>query len=290
MSSEVFLETKVFSDDINKIPKEHYMTSFPLHWHKYIEIVFVPEDVPEDITAIIALNNTSYSMKRGDVLFIWPGEVHGTLECTPNSLYCIQFSPSILEEQKDFIPFISFLRNYHLITPEEFPELAVNINGCFNHMYWLNSDKDSFYNTRMVITLYEMFMHFCLQIKDSLKDELGVSTLEAGKTFKSITSACKFIQENCEHQLTLSDVAEHVGFSNFYMSRIFKKITGSNFVEYLTMQRIKKAQILLTDSEVTITDVAYRSGFTSISTFNRVFKNYRGCSPSDYRKYYIIHG
>ena len=93
--------------------------------------------------------------------------------------------------------------------------------------------------------------------------------------------------EREEQELTLESVADYIGFSSCYFSRIFKQATGYHFVEYLTLQRVKRAQALLSDTSLNITDISYQSGFKSISTFNRVFKQYRSCSPREYRQYYL---
>ena len=97
-----------------------------------------------------------------------------------------------------------------------------------------------------------------------------------------------YIQEHCEEPLTLDSIANYVGFSPCYFSRYFKKVTSYNFVEYLMMQRVKRMQMLLTNNSLSITDAAYQAGFKSISTLNRVFRQYSGCSPSEYRKYYRV--
>ena len=137
-----------------------------------------------------------------------------------------------------------------------------------------------------VIALYEMFMELGLHLRNHFACELGQKGIEANKTFAKITEACRYIQENCDQMLTLQSVSDYVGFSTYYFSRVFKSLTSTSFLEYLTMQRIKKAQTLLADSSLSITDIAYQSGYTSISTFNRVFRKSRGCSPTEYRKYY----
>ena len=77
------------------------------------------------------------------------------------------------------------------------------------------------------------------------------------------------------------------GFSPNYFSRMFKETTGYNFVEYLMIERVRKAQRYLGDDSIPITEVAYLSGFKSISTFSRVFHQIKNCSPSQFRKYMV---
>ena len=106
------------------------------------------------------------------------------------------------------------------------------------------------------------------------------------KTMDKINAACRYISENCDKDLTLDSVAESVGFSSCYFSRIFKQTIQRNFVEYLTLQRLKRAQSLLADSDNPITSIAMESGFKSISTFNRVFKSTKKCTPTEFKNMY----
>ena len=56
------------------------------------------------------------------------------------------------------------------------------------------------------------------------------------------------------------------------------------FYNYLIAQRISKAELMLANSDLRISDIAMNTGFSSISTFNRIFKTAKGCSPNDFRK------
>ena len=58
---------------------------------------------------------------------------------------------------------------------------------------------------------------------------------------------------------------------------------GCTFYDYLINQRIKAPEVLLTRDDLSITDIALQSGFSSISTFNRTFKLKKGCTPGEYR-------
>ena len=58
---------------------------------------------------------------------------------------------------------------------------------------------------------------------------------------------------------------------------------NSTFYDYLIGRRIKASEILLSQQDLSITDVALQAGFSSISTFNRTFKAKKGCTPGEYR-------
>lgn len=137
----------------------------------------------------------------------------------------------------------------------------------------------------MTIYLYEMFIKIADSARnDTLKESYPIH--ESENTTDKIHLACSYITEHCSKNLTLDDVSSYVGFSPCHFSRHFKKVTTHSFVEYLTLQRINKFQIYLADNSLSITDAAYLAGFKSISSLNRVFSKYCGCSPREFRKYY----
>ena len=92
-----------------------------------------------------------------------------------------------------------------------------------------------------------------------------------------------FIDAHYAEPLSIGDVASSVGFSKYYVSRQFKKITNRSFCDYLNQKRIAVAQELLTSTEMSVTDISLQAGFQSISSFNRIFRAEVGCSPTEYR-------
>lgn len=92
-----------------------------------------------------------------------------------------------------------------------------------------------------------------------------------------------FIDTHFVDPITLDSVAKSVGLSKYYLSRNFRKMANQGFCEYLNEKRVKEATLLLSKTTYSITEVALRSGFQSISSFNRIFKTIMGCSPKEYR-------
>lgn len=98
-----------------------------------------------------------------------------------------------------------------------------------------------------------------------------------------LRNALDYIHEHYSEQLTLNDVAEHVYVSPSYLSRMFKKELGKNFVDYLNGLRIEKAKELLMDPRYKTYEVAEIVGIPDAHYFSRLFKKYEGVSPTEYR-------
>jgi AraC-like DNA-binding protein/ligand-binding sensor protein len=98
-----------------------------------------------------------------------------------------------------------------------------------------------------------------------------------------ITRAKEFIQEHQTENLRLGHVARACNTSTFYFCKMFKKVTGINFTDYLSRVRIERSKNLLLNPNLRVSEIAFEVGFQSLTHFNRVFKKILGQSPTEYR-------
>ncbi|MBI4663028.1 MAG: helix-turn-helix domain-containing protein [Verrucomicrobia bacterium] len=99
-----------------------------------------------------------------------------------------------------------------------------------------------------------------------------------------VSRAKEFIHEHQGEELSLGQVAKAVNTSTFYFCKMFKRITGLNFTDYVSRVRIEKAKNLLLNPNLRISEIAYEVGFQSLTHFNRMFKRILGQSPTEYRQ------
>jgi len=95
--------------------------------------------------------------------------------------------------------------------------------------------------------------------------------------------ACLIAQRYTE-QLTVTEIGRAVRLHPNYAMNLFKKTFGTTLIDYLTHHRVSHAQGLLATTDGKIVEVAFSSGFNSISRFNEAFRRACGCSPRDYRR------
>ncbi|MEG3074264.1 MAG: helix-turn-helix domain-containing protein, partial [Ruthenibacterium sp.] len=106
---------------------------------------------------------------------------------------------------------------------------------------------------------------------------------ETRQTAELIDRVKNYIQEHFAENLTLTVLSELFYICPAYLSRLFKKKTGVNFVEYLTNLRITKGKEFLADSSLMIYTVSEMVGYENPRYFSRLFKESVGCSPQEYR-------
>jgi AraC-like DNA-binding protein len=110
---------------------------------------------------------------------------------------------------------------------------------------------------------------------------------EKTKSYSAQGSALRKVLEylgaNYSKEITLKTCADQLGFNESYLSSMFKKNTGTSFHQYLINIRLNEAEWMLKDQELSIGEIAERSGFISLKTFHRVFSDKYGTSPGAYR-------
>ena len=101
---------------------------------------------------------------------------------------------------------------------------------------------------------------------------------------KIIKRSIEYIKNNFKGDLTLEIVADYACVSPYYFSKIFKKFTGTNYIDYLTDIRIEKAKEMLRDGRVAVKDVCFNVGYNDPNYFSRVFKKIVGLSPKEFKE------
>lgn len=116
---------------------------------------------------------------------------------------------------------------------------------------------------------------------------LGITTTEAPKenTFKLETfrSMINFIQNNYADKISLEDIAASGNVGKTLCAKLFKKYASKTPGEYLIFYRIQKSMALLADTDLSVSEIAYSTGFSSASHFTKTFREQMGCTPIKYR-------
>jgi len=100
---------------------------------------------------------------------------------------------------------------------------------------------------------------------------------------EAIRRAKDYIARRHNEDVSSSQVAKELHLSRFYFCTLFKKRTGLTFTEYLTRVRIERVKELLANPNLRISEIAFQTGFQSLTHFNRVFLKLTGESPTEYR-------
>lgn len=94
----------------------------------------------------------------------------------------------------------------------------------------------------------------------------------------------EYVENNYTFDISMQEVAEDMGYSDAYFSKLFKQYFNQNFTAYLTEYRIKKAKELLTDTNNSIKDISRMVGYEDFNYFAKIFKRIVGEIPSKFRE------
>lgn len=172
---------------------------------------------------------------------------------------------------------------------------------------WFNKKRFRQFNSRYsgLLTAYAEKHHFplnqltadpqnahCFEMSDRGLDnmaawvERSLSLLEqqAATSDDPVQATQQFIEEHLSEKLDMIQIAENVHLNQDYLTRIFKRATGTSIKGYIVNRRMEQAKLLLETSHLPIADVAYRVGYYNYTSFNRIFKKTYGVSPQSCRR------
>ncbi len=231
--------------------------NYPLHQQDYYELEYITDGVAEHI-----INNGKNLVKAGDLLFITPFDFHGFNTSGIKTITCHFYA-------KD----LSFEMSRFLMSLQSNTVKNVDENMVLNLKYLLKvfKDNDKYAEIKLRNTveliLLELFSNFTAVNVETAKDK--------------ISEAIGYININFKNDITLSLIEKKFGICASQFSRDFKKRTEKTFLEYITDKRLNYAKKLLLSGRKVI-DVCFESGFGSVRTFNRAFKNRYNVCPSKF--------
>ena len=99
-----------------------------------------------------------------------------------------------------------------------------------------------------------------------------------------VASAIDYIRRNLDRDISRSEIAEAIYLNPEYLSRLFKKETGIALNEFIVREKIEQAKSMLKGTNIPVSLIALKMGYTNFSYFSQVFKRHTGLSPLEYRQ------
>ena len=246
-----------------------------MHLHEALEFLYVTKGCIR-----CHLDRQELLLQPGDILFINGNVAHKTEslgEHTDCSLFQFQH-PATLESH------LQCLKEY--LTAEEvsshvFPKEDEDHEALlryFDAIAKANESKDKGYEFIVASGIYGI-----LGILHRRRFLSAGQELCNQEQLERLLPVFAYMDQNYAEHLTLEELARCTGFHKAYFCRLFKQATGGTVVDYLNFVRVRNAEKFLRNHSSAI-EAAYLAGFSSPSYFSKVFRKYRHCSPSDYKK------
>lgn len=116
----------------------------------------------------------------------------------------------------------------------------------------------------------------------------SIPELAGHNSFQNMITLLSYIEQNLSKKISLPDLASHIGLHPNYMISVFKRRMGVTPINYLTRRRMHHALYLLHSSKLTVSEIAEKTGISSVQIFSKTFKRHYGKSPTDFRKEYNL--
>ncbi|GAA3409247.1 AraC family transcriptional regulator [Paenibacillus hodogayensis] len=258
----------------------HYLLkgAYPNHHHEFAELSLVTSGQGTEI-----VNGEEHRLVPGSICLLPPYHLHAFEPDDSRPLYkfCCMFDVNLLF-QADFaeagqwlVQLSDQMKPFYELEQGPFQEIRSVLTSLEAEHASTSLGKQGFMRLKLLEAIYLFFRH-----------HPGFASL--APPIEAEAQEWDFIKYANTHfmdeTISLDEIAGKFGVSVFVVRQAFKRLLGKNFLEYLHRLRIRRASSLLTATDMSVAEVAYDVGFSSLRSFTRVFKDTTGLSASDYRK------
>lgn len=233
------------------------------------------------------VDNKVYNIKKGDIVLINHNVIHRTISVNSSKYEraCFYFNDNFLKSFPQYINSIDisscFKENVNIMRLDYSQQLFMDqLVKKMNNECTLKSDLNKAYVQILMIELL-IFIQRCIKTQRLINNTANLDTKQ-----KKILEIITYINNHYMDELSLSLLSNKFYVSISYLTKNFRLVTGFSFIEYLNNLRIKEAINLLQQTNLSISTISQKVGYTNISHFGRIFKSIAGCSAIKYRKLY----
>lgn len=253
---------------------------FPTHWHKHMEILFVQSGA-----LAVECNSERFTAHEGDLVIIGSHDLHSGFSHSDDLAYYVMIlDPALLHSasldaaQTKFITPI--VRNqivfHHKLSGD------ADVSECMYAIIQEMGERQLGYELSVKSQLFRMLT---LLMRRHVKAHLPQSNYEQRRhNLERFQPVLSYIESHYDEELSVAQLSELAGLSRFHFSRIFKELTDRTVTEYVIDIRLREAEYLLHNTDMTISEIALAVGFSDIYYFSRTFKKAKHRSPSEVRK------
>lgn len=255
---------------------------FPKHKHNYIEVIYMCKG-----ETVHFIDGEKVILKTGELLFL---NQHATQEILPageddigiNFIILPEFFDTAFEMMgeeenllRDFlVGCLCFDPRYASYLHFQVADVLPVQNLVENMVWTLLSDQPNNRSINQVTMglLFLQLMHYTDKISHTLE------SFEQKLIFQVLT----YIDENYKDG-ELTELSAILNYNIYWLSRAIKRLTGRTYKELLQVKRLNQASVLLLNTRLSVTDISIAVGYDNTSYFHRIFRNYYGMSPKEYR-------
>mgnify|MGYP005777746277 CR=1 FL=1 len=243
------------------------------HLHSQVELIIV-----EKGSAVAVVDGRKFAMEEGSGILICPHIVHEIYSDDKDSLTCVFiFGTEFISECKAFFESnsVHFVRLDKNSCPD-FAKDQIKYLVDFAHNYSIGRT--------VVKGMLTVLLSGIMPAYSGVEFE---KFKERSNNYEICRRLLLYIDSNISSDLSLETISKALNIVPSYVSTVFSRNFKTSLNSYISKKRISVAKSLLMDSHKSITEIAFESGFSSIRSFNRRFKESEGLTPSDFRESFM---
>ncbi len=260
----------------NIIPPNCCFSDISLHWHEDLEFIYV---LSGDIGYYV--DGEHLVMNAGEGIFVNAKHMHLICNATSGcTLLCIIFPPTVLcatehMATKRVNPVLNTRELSYLLLSEKVAwqkEILEDIRNIYEASLEEKSEPE---------ILAEIYRLWGILYKYA---EVKAEVVCRDENLSLMKQMLDYLYKNYSQKITLKDICTHAGIGKNKCTELFNRYTNMSPMEYLRYYRVEKGVLLLRETDLTVTEIAYEVGFSGASYFAESLRQYRGCSPSQLRQ------
>jgi AraC-type DNA-binding domain-containing proteins len=270
--------TPDFPVQLYSTDRHHPRYEMSCHWHSEYELIYINKGVIN-----LTLNDRRYAASEGDLVIINAGVLHSGLPQGDGCVYdCVVFNMHYLAAQNDVCgTFIKNVINCDVLIDEYFPRCDDRIHLLAENVIDELKNCADGYQLNVKGLLYLIIGIVCREKYYKRNDE-GLNRSEQKIT--RLKDVIELIEESFDSDISLEMMAEKARLTPKYFCAYFKEITNKSPMEYLIGYRVEQACVLLENTNMSVTEIAFSCGFNDLSYFIRTFRKLKETTPNKFRK------
>ncbi|MGG1879845.1 AraC family transcriptional regulator [Paenibacillus cisolokensis] len=255
-----------------------------LHWHEHAEIILMREG-----RAVFHIDSAPHTLIAGEILMIPGGSLHVGYALDEGAVRfdCVVLNPSLFNDYMHDPVHAQYVAPF-LEGRVRFPAKPADIDPACRNAYALVHEVIEELAHRppafQLIAKSKLHAFFALMARTFLPDQLAGKAEEAyfpgRELFKQLI---RRIEARPCDRMSVEEAAAQVGLSPFHFCKMFKRLTGRTYVDYVNLLRMNEAQRMLREQRWTITEIASHVGCGNPNYFTKLYKQYKGMTPSQAR-------
>lgn len=257
--------------DINSRRRERPWSMKEFHYHDSYELYYLAGG-----SRRILVQDRIYELEPGDAVLFKPNVFHRSMNSGSHIRYNIEFTSDFMSS------YFTETASAELLSCFETEYIRLEPDECHELERLFRSARSEYESGGLFYISFACILKLLCSAAARTPIQPKQCLTKASRTLQPVI---EYINKNYADIVGIDEIASQCYLNKSYLCRLFKKETGMTLTQYINNVRIQRACEMISDTELDMTEIALRCGFSSAPYFSSVFKSAVKCTPSEFRAY-----